>query len=317
MSSQPTLICLMGPTASGKTDLAMRLAEHHLVEIVSVDSALVYKGMDIGTGKPNANMLEKAPHHLINVCDPAVRYNAGQFREDALKVIKEIISRNHIPLLVGGTMMYFKALLEGLAVLPPCDVKLRETLDVEAKMLGWPALHNRLASVDPICAARIKPTDAQRIQRALEVYILSNKSLSDWIKESHLKQDSELLPYQVHAIGFIPTMEQRKILHGRIEQRFLKMLEAGFLAEVEHLFERSDLNLDTPSMRCVGYRQVWEYLLGYYNYETMKEKAMAATRQLAKRQITWLRSWPALIEIDFFNEKVTLDHCDKLIAKLK
>lgn len=308
------IYCLMGPTACGKTDLALKLAEHHPIEIVSVDSALVYKGMDIGTGKPSPAQLKKIPHHLIDICDPAVPYSVGQFKEAALKAIEEIIISGKIPLLVGGTMMYFKALFEGLATLPTMDVSIRENLEEEAKIIGWPALHARLKKIDPKTAQKLKPTDAQRIQRALEVYYVSHKPLSAWLDDPVLTHKS---PYKFQAIGFVPQAQQRAILHQRIEERFFKMLEAGFVQEVTHLFQRSDLNLNTPAIRCVGYRQIWEYLLNYFDFETMTQKALAATRQLAKRQITWLRSWPALIHMNFLDETQTLEACDLIFKKIK
>ena len=311
MKRAPRIFCLMGPTASGKTDLALKLAQYHPIDIVSVDSALVYKGMDIGSGKPSSIELKKTPHHLIDICDPGVPYSVGKFREDAIKAIESILAANRIPLLVGGTMMYFKALLEGLAVLPLSNTEIRQSLDKEAERLGWPLMHERLKQIDPKIALKIKPMDAQRIQRALEVYEVSGKPLSAWLDS----QSESVLPYDFQSIGFIPTDTQRLILHKRIEKRFLNMLEAGLVNEVERLFERSDLNLNTPSIRCVGYRQVWEYLLGQYNEDIMKQKAIAATRQLAKRQITWLRSWPALIQMDFFNEEATLSHCHTLLKR--
>lgn len=318
MTSKNTIFCIMGPTACGKTDLAIRLAQHYPMEIISVDSALVYKGMDIGTGKPSKALLEKVPHHLINICDPKDPYNAGQFREDALKIIESIIGRNHIPLLVGGTMMYFKALLQGLADLPASNLEIRKQLDDKAQAIGWPALHAYLTDIDPLSAQRIKPTDAQRIQRALEVYLVSNKPLSEWIEEANNQSNAhQRFPYTAKSIGFIPTMEQRTILHNRIEQRFLHMLDLGLISEVRHLFDRSDLDVNLPSIRSVGYRQVWEYLLGYYDYETMKQKAISATRGLAKRQITWLRTWPELIEVDFFDEDAAVSQCINLIEKFK
>lgn len=308
------IICLMGPTACGKTDLALKLAQCHPIEIVSVDSALVYKGMDIGTGKPTFTQLKKVRHHLIDTCDPANTYSVGKFREAALKAIEEIIASGNIPLLVGGTMMYFKALLGGLAVLPKMDVSIRERLDQEAKSIGWPALHARLEKIDAKTAQKLKPTDAQRIQRALEVYYISHKPLSAWL-DSSVPADTP--PYEFQAIGFVPDVQQRTILHQRIEHRFLKMLDTGLVQEVEHLFRRSDLNLTMPAIRCVGYRQIWEYLLGYYDYETMKQKAMAATRQLAKRQITWLRTWPDLIQMNFLEEEKAFAQCDVILNKIK
>jgi len=319
MNSKNTVFCLMGPTASGKTELAIRLAEYYPIEIISVDSALVYKHMDIGTGKPSTELLKQVPHHLINICDPKEPYNAGQFRADALRTIKSIIEREHVPLLVGGTMMYFKVLLEGLADLPPNNPEIRRQLDEQAKVIGWPALHARLFQIDPRAAQRIKPSDAQRIQRALEVYLVSNQTLSEWIENNNQQSNAATkgFPYRAKALGFIPSMEERRILHSRIEQRFLHMLDVGLIAEVRHLFERNDLDINLPSIRSVGYRQVWEHFLGYYDYDTMVQKAISATRGLAKRQITWLRAWPELIHINFFDEKLALNQCVKLIDEFK
>jgi tRNA dimethylallyltransferase len=281
----PRLICLMGPTASGKTQLAIELVKRFPVEIISVDSAMVYRGMDIGTAKPSAEVLQLAPHRLLDIRDPAEPYSAAQFREDALREIEDIIARGKIPLLVGGTMLYFSALQKGLATLPSADVEVRAKLTAEGVEQGWPALHARLKAVDPVAGQRIHPHDSQRIQRALEVYILTGKSLTEWQQEA----PPALSAYPICNIAIAP--EDRSLLHERIAQRFSAMLAEGFIDEVEKLFLRTDLNLETPAIRSVGYRQVWEYLLGNLTYSEMEERAIIATRQLAKRQLTWLRHW--------------------------
>ncbi len=291
-TSLPPAIFLMGPTASGKTALALELVERYPCDIISVDSALIYKDMDIGTAKPDAEMQARAPHRLIDLIDPAEAYSAATFRKDALREMAEITAAGRIPLLVGGTMMYFKFLRDDSADLPEADDTLRAQLLEDGLRDGWPAMHARLAEVDPESAARLKPMDSQRIQRALEVYLVSGKPLSQFWKE----QQSEPLPYQVVNLAVCPP--ERKRLHERIEQRFRQMLEQNFIEEVEALRARGDLNLNMPSMRCVGYRQVWDYLEGEYGYDDMVEKGIAATRQLAKRQITWLRSWPDLHWLD-------------------
>ena len=291
-TSLPPAIFLMGPTASGKTALALELVERYPCDIISVDSALIYKDMDIGTAKPDAAMQARAPHRLIDLIDPAEAYSAATFRKDALREMAEITAAGRIPLLVGGTMMYFKFLRDDSADLPEADDTLRSQLLEDGLRDGWPAMHARLAEVDPESAARLKPMDSQRIQRALEVYLVSGKPLSQFWKE----QQSEPLPYQVVNLAVCPP--ERKRLHERIEQRFRQMLEQNFIEEVEALRARGDLNLNMPSMRCVGYRQVWDYLEGEYGYDDMVEKGIAATRQLAKRQITWLRSWPDLHWLD-------------------
>jgi tRNA dimethylallyltransferase len=279
------IICLMGPTASGKTNLAVGLVQHFPLEIISVDSALVYRDMNIGTAKPEAAILAVAPHHLIDIRDPAEAYSAAHFRQDALCLIEDIHARGKIPLLVGGTMLYFRALQKGLADMPAADPVVRAQLAEEGLELGWAVLHQRLALIDPDAAARINPNDAQRIQRALEVYLLTGKNISTWQQE----QADVLVGYDIHNLIVAP--KERSILHARIAQRFEQMLAAGFIAEVEQLHARSDLNLDTPAMRSVGYRQVWEYLEGKLTYDEMRDKGIIATRQLAKRQLTWLRSW--------------------------
>lgn len=288
----------MGPTAAGKTDLAVELVQRCNCEIISVDSALIYRKMDIGTAKPEADVLTKAPHRLIDICDPAESYSAAEFRADALDAMAEIRSAGKVPLLVGGTMMYYKVLKEGIANLPEANEAVRQKLLNEAETLGWQCLHDRLKSIDPVSAERIHPNDPQRLQRALEVYELTGKTLTDlWAEQ---KRDVQCnFPYRVLSLAVAP--KERKVLHERIEQRFRIMLEQGFLDEVKALKERGDLNLNMPSMRSVGYRQVWQYLDGEYDYDDMVNRGIYATRQLAKRQITWLRSWDDLEWLDSLN----------------
>lgn len=280
----PTAIFLMGPTASGKTDLAIQLRQHLPVEVISVDSALIYKGMDIGTAKPGKEELALAPHRLIDILDPAESYSAMNFREDALREMAEISAQGKIPLLVGGTMLYYKALIDGLSPLPNADEKVRSEIEAKAELVGWAELHKALEKIDPVSAARINPNDSQRINRALEVFYLTGKSLTELTE-----QKGEGLPYNVLQFAVAP--EDRAILHERIELRFHKMMELGFKTEVEKLFARSDLHLDLPSIRCVGYRQMWEHLQGQYDLDEAVYRGICATRQLAKRQITWLRGW--------------------------
>jgi len=282
----------MGPTASGKTDLAIYLTEHFPVDIISVDSAMVYRGLDIGSAKPSDEELAKAPHRLIDIVDPLEIYSAAQFRIDALKEIETIIKAGRIPLLVGGTMLYFRALLQGLSELPAADDATRLKLEQQARELGWEKMHQRLAEVDPEAAARIHPNDPQRIQRALEVYEVTG------IAMSHLQktQKSEPFPYQVLKLALVPS--ERAVLHQRIEKRFSQMLEQGLIDEVKALLERGDLHEDLPAIRAVGYRQVWDYLADRMDYTEMKERGVIATRQLAKRQFTWLRSEKDLITYD-------------------
>lgn len=282
------VFCLMGPTASGKTPLAIELVQRFPMEIISVDSAMIYRGMDIGTAKPEPRVLEIAPHRLIDINDPAQTYSAGEFRLDALREIENVIAQNKIPLLVGGTMMYFRVLQQGLANLPRADVDLRAELQVRGEALGWEALHAELAGVDAEAAKRIQPRDSQRIQRALEVYKLTGKTISQLQQED----TSPLSGYHMHNLALSPS--DRGFLHKRIAMRFEQMLEMGFIAEVEKLFARGDLHTDLPSIRSVGYRQVWDYLAGQCSFDQMRENVLAATRQLAKRQITWLRSWPEI-----------------------
>ena len=284
-NSLPPIVCLMGPTASGKTELAVNLVRHFPMDIISVDSALVYKDMNIGSAKPDAEVLAEAPHRLIDFLDPAQSYSAAQFREDALREIEAIVAQGRIPLLVGGTMLYFRALLDGLSKLPSADAEIRARLEKEANEIGWQAMHQRLADVDPEAAARIHPNDPQRIERALEVYEISGIPMSQWQQQA---EQQATLPYRVIKLALIPS--DRKYLHEIIARRFHRMLDAGFVAEVQALHDRSDLDLGKSSMRAVGYRQVWEYLDGKLSYDDMIERGIIATRQLAKRQHTWLRS---------------------------
>ncbi|WP_120513577.1 tRNA (adenosine(37)-N6)-dimethylallyltransferase MiaA [Photobacterium salinisoli] len=289
--SLPQAIFLMGPTASGKTDLAIRLRQQLPVELISVDSALIYRDMNIGTAKPDAAELAQAPHRLIDIRDPSQSYSAADFREDALKEMADIVAAGRIPLLVGGTMLYFKALLEGLSPLPQADPAIRAEIEQQAQEQGWLALHQELQQIDPVSATRIHPNDPQRLSRALEVFRISGKTLTELTQTQ-----GETLPYQVHQFAITPM--DRAILHQRIEQRFDKMIKAGFEQEVRALYERGDLHPDLPSVRCVGYRQMWDYFDGNCTLDDAVFRGICATRQLAKRQITWLRSWKALTWLD-------------------
>ena len=277
-------IFLMGPTASGKTALACALSERFPVELVSVDSALVYRGMDIGTAKPDPATLARYPHALIDIRDPAEPYSAADFRADALAAMKDISARGKVPLLVGGTGLYFRALHQGLSNLPEADPAIRERLAAEADEIGWPAMHERLRQADPTAAARIGPNDAQRIQRALEVIELTGRPLS----EQQRGGSGERFPWRVLKLALLPP--ERGSLHARIAERFDAMLAQGFLDEMRHLRTRGDLHPDLPSMRAVGYRQAWEHLDGLTGAAEFRDRGVFATRQLAKRQITWLRS---------------------------
>jgi tRNA dimethylallyltransferase len=295
----PPAILLMGPTASGKTGVAVELTKHFPCEIISVDSALVYRYMDIGTAKPGADILAKAPHHLINLIEPTQSYSAAQFRKDALRVMAEISARGNIPLLTGGTMLYFKALLEGLSNLPQADADLRAELDARAENIGWPAMHAELAKLDPETAARLKPNDSQRIQRALEICILSGETMSSQLG----KADTTPLPYRFIKIALVPS--ERNVLHERIAIRFDAMLKAGLIEEVKKLRQQFELNPDLPSMRCVGYRQAWQFLDGEISQEALRDTGIIATRQLAKRQLTWLRSMEGVTEFDCLDAALT------------
>ncbi len=284
----PPAIFLMGPTAAGKTDLAVALTEQLPCDIISVDSALVYRGMDIGSAKPDAATLARAPHRLISFLDPSEPYSAAQFRRDALHAMADITAAGRIPLLVGGTMLYFKVLMEGIADLPVADQAIRTALTAEAEQLGWPAMHAKLANVDSVTATRLHPNHSQRILRALEVFQQTGLPLSLLQQQ----QRSEPLPYRLVQLALMP--EDRAVLHERIARRFDRMLSEGFIDEVQTLYARSDLNPDLPSIRAVGYRQAWDFLGGHLDAKQFRETGVAATRQLAKRQLTWLRSWPEL-----------------------
>ena len=289
-AAKPLAIALMGPTASGKTELAIGLHEALGAEIVSVDSALVYRGMNIGTAKPSSDELRRAPHRLIDIRDPAEPYSVADFCRDARREMAEIVARDKTPLLVGGTMLYFKALLDGLSAMPASDPQMRAAIEAEAEARGWPAMHRTLEDVDPETAAALHPNHSQRIARALEVYRLSGRPISEWRTGAGegLRND-----YRWVQLALAPT--NRELLHERIAARFDSMLEKGLVDEVRELYDRGNLSSNLPSIRAVGYRQVWGFLAGDYDHEEMRQKGMAATRQLAKRQLTWLRGWPDLI----------------------
>ncbi len=286
----------MGPTAAGKTAVAARLARELPCEIISVDSAQIYKGMNIGTGKPDAALLRQAPHHLLDVIEPHESYSAARFRDDALTLMREITERDRIPLLVGGTMLYFKALTEGLNELPEADSMIRLMIETMADEQGWPAVHDRLAKVDPETAARLQPNDSQRIQRALEVYYLTNKPMSELLK----KPKYVYFPYTPIKISLVPS--DRDVLHMRIAQRFDGMLAAGLVRELKGLRDEYGLDTGMPSMRCVGYRQAWDHVEGRIDAAALREQGIAATRQLAKHQLTWLRGMPDVTEFDCLAE---------------
>jgi len=285
--NQPPVICLMGPTASGKTALAMALQEALPCDIVSVDSALIYRDMDIGTAKPTKEELAQYPHKLINLRDASESYSAADFCRDALAEIAEIRSNNRIPLLVGGTMMYFKSLIEGISPLPTANPEIRQTIENEALANGWQAMHDQLAEIDPVSAERIHPNDPQRITRALEVYRLTSNTLTQLTQIKGDKLGGDVLQLAI-------TPKERSTLHKRIELRFQQMIDLDFEQEVIKLKSRDDLHQDLPSIRCVGYRQMWQYLEGEFDHDEMIFRGVCATRQLAKRQLTWLRNWPDL-----------------------
>ena len=297
--NQRVAIFLMGPTASGKTGAAVELVSKLPVELISVDSALVYRDMNIGTAKPDVETLAKAPHHLIDIIDPTSAYSAAQFRADALRLMAEIGARGKVPVLVGGTMLYFKALQGGLGGLPEANQAIRAILDAEAAQIGWPGMHSKLANIDPETAARLMPNDMQRIQRALEVHAITGKTMSTLFAE----QTSDVLPYRLLKIALIPS--DRKVLHARIAARFEAMLKDGFLAEVKALVSKyPSLTPESTSMRCVGYRQALEHLAGDFDYAELRDRGIFATRQLAKRQLTWLRGMDDVVEIDCLVENL-------------
>jgi tRNA dimethylallyltransferase len=310
-NTQPPAIFLLGPTASGKSDLAMKLTSHLPVELVSVDSALVYRDMNIGTAKPDAEILRQYPHHLVDIRNPDEVYSAADFRSEVLTLMSAISERGNIPLLVGGTMLYFKVLIEGIASMPAADSAIREKIVREAETGGWQKVHQRLAEVDPESAARIHPNDPQRLQRALEIWELTGESMT----QLHKKQQNLVsLPFSVCQLAIIPS--DRADLHRIIAARFEQMIKDGFIEEVEHLREKYDLNAELPSIKSVGYRQVWQYLEGEVDRKAMHERAIIATRQLAKRQFTWLRGWSNLKEIPFpeVNEALKIIQASSILS---
>ena len=320
MAGAGSVVFLMGPTCSGKTGLAVALHDRLPVSLVNVDSALVYRDLDIGAARPSPEVLARAPHRLLGFRDPATPYSAAAFRADALAEIRDIHEHDQLPLLVGGTMLYFRALQQGLSPLPPADPSVRATLEAEAAELGWPALHERLAKVDPETAARLNPADGQRIQRALEVHLLTGETLSAHHRRQHdvelsdtQNRPADSFPYTVTCLAVAPA--SRELLHQRIAERFHDMLAAGLVEEVEALRARGDLHRDLPAIKAVGYRQVWDYLDGRYSYDEMVERGIVATRQLAKRQFTWLRGWAGLSWLDS-DAPDLVDQAQRLLAPL-
>ena len=306
MTSQTgPVVAIMGPTASGKTGLALELAKHIPAEIISVDSALVYRHMDIGTAKPTPEEMAIAPHWLVDIIEPNEAYSVAEFVKDATRLIGEIHSRGKLPILAGGTIMYFNALINGISPLPKSDTKIRDDIAREAEEKGWQVLHDELAVIDPVAAARIHPNDPQRLTRALEVYRSSGQTLTHWQQQATTR-----CPYNIEQFAIAP--QDRAVLHDRIAQRFDLMLKQGLVAEVEKLYQRGDLNEDMPSIRSVGYRQVWQYLNGELSYADMRDRGIIATRQLAKRQLTWLRGWSELTWLDTFAK----DNLTKITAKV-
>ncbi|MDQ1812507.1 tRNA (adenosine(37)-N6)-dimethylallyltransferase MiaA [Massilia sp. CCM 9210] len=313
MTMKPLAVAIMGPTASGKTAAALAIASVIPAEIISVDSALVYREMDIGTAKPTPEELASAPHHLIDIIDPTESYSVAQFRDDTLRLVAEISARGKLALLVGGTMMYFKGLADGLDDLPVADPALRVELDAEAAVIGWPGMHDKLRALDPETANRLAPNDAQRINRALEIIALSGKPMSELLA----KREKTALPFELLSFGLEPS--DRSVLHARIATRFDQMLgandDAGIVAEVAGLRARGDLHPGLPSMRCVGYRQAWDYLDGKIDRAALRETGIIATRQLAKRQLTWLRSMPERVVIDCLSDNPAGQMMDLIVAQ--
>ncbi|MEL0130184.1 MAG: tRNA (adenosine(37)-N6)-dimethylallyltransferase MiaA [Betaproteobacteria bacterium] len=299
-SKPPLILCITGPTATGKTELCVRLSKNFPLEVISMDSALVYRHMNIGTAKPTTDELASCQHHLIDIIDPVDHYSAARFKTDAERLVFEIVDRGNMPVILGGTMMYYNALVNGLDQLPSRDDKIREQLDSEASLSGWPTLHEKLSRIDPDTASRLNPNDAQRIQRALEVFYITGETMSSLLEKN--KQKAKTL--QTLDIALIP--DDRTLLHKRIEERFAKMLAAGLVDEVDRLRRTWELNENMPSMRCVGYRQAWSYLEGRIDKRMLHEQGVAATRQLAKRQLTWLRSLQIKHQFDPFDEKMEL-----------
>lgn len=306
-------VCLLGPTASGKTALAIEIVKRLPCEIINVDSAQIYRGMDIGTGKPDAATLAVAPHRLLDFLDPALAYSASQFRSDALREMADIQRSGRIPLLVGGTMLYFKALRDGLAQMPGADALVRQRIADMAQSSGWAHVHAQLQEVDPESAARIHPNDPQRLQRALEIFLVSGKSMTQWHLESRAEPGLADIPFDLQFLSIQPG--SRGVLHDRIAARFLRMIDDGLVDEVQRLRARGDLTLALPSMRAVGYRQVWQYIEGELSFDGMVEQGIIATRQLAKRQITWLRSWENLRDFDSENPE-TLELVLKFVDRI-
>ncbi|PLC48719.1 tRNA (adenosine(37)-N6)-dimethylallyltransferase MiaA [Pollutimonas subterranea] len=303
------IVCLAGPTAAGKSATTLALASRWPIEIIVVDSATVYRGMDIGTAKPTEDEQAAAAHHLLDIRDPAESYSAAEFQADASALIEAIQARGNIPLLCGGTMLYYKALREGLNELPPADPQVRTDIDNEAKECGWPELHRQLAAYDPLTAARLAPNDSQRLQRAIEIYRVSGTPMSVWLAQARPQQD---IKHEFVTISLEPS--DRLALHARIAQRYQQMISHGLLQEVQALHQRPDLHTGLPSVRCVGYRQLWDFLDGKIDMQTAVEQAVAATRQLAKRQLTWLRSQPERHVIDCLAPDASAQAVDKISA---
>ena len=323
LSDQPPILCIVGPTGAGKTHLAMELAEHaksigQTVELISMDSALVYRGLDIGSAKPTRAEQAAVQHHLIDILDPTESYSAARFANDAKRLCQEIRERGNIPVVVGGTMLYWRAWAYGLSSLPPADPEIRACLDEQGKVIGWPAMHSELAKVDPVTAARLQPNDSQRVQRALEVYQITGKPMSVLLADSPSEDGREgsSIPEWIDLISLEPSDRSR--LHQNLEKRFDEMLTEGLLEEVELLRRNPDLHGDLPAIRSVGYRQVWEYLSGEVDQTEMRYKALAATRQLGKRQLTWLRAIAGRKTFDPFDPddvKVALEYCKQSLNK--